>query len=108
MAIPQTPGVLVLDDLAIQTYPANPHDVPHEFLTNQYGCDPDVLYPTAKIAWSSDVPHEADVMTPPVYNWKTFWSASTQTDNGWVTKAVAMATSLLLVTLAYPLFWNLT
>jgi len=43
MAIPQIPGVLVLDDLAIQTYPLFPHDAPHEFLTIQYGCDPCVL-----------------------------------------------------------------
>jgi len=68
MAIPQTPLVFVLDDLAMYKYPCNPHDVPQEFLTIQYGCFPCVLYPTAKIAWSNCVPHEADVITPPVYN----------------------------------------
>jgi len=43
MAIPQIPGVFVLDDLAIQTYPLFPHDAPHEFLTIQYGYEPYVL-----------------------------------------------------------------
>jgi len=50
IAIPQIPGVFVLDDFPIQTYPACPHDAPHEFLTIQYGVDPDVPHPTAKIA----------------------------------------------------------
>jgi len=68
MAIPQIPGVLVLDDLAIQTNPFNPHDAPQEFLTIQYGCDPAVLYPTAKTPWSKAVPHDFEVMTPDVYN----------------------------------------
>jgi len=71
MAIPQIPEVLVLDDLAIQRYPCCPQVAPHEFFTIQYACDPDVLYPIAKTPWSSDVPHEADVITPLVYNWKT-------------------------------------
>jgi len=48
IAIPQIPGVLVLDDLAIHKYPFCPHEAPHEFLTSQYGIFPSVLYPTAK------------------------------------------------------------
>jgi len=43
MAIPQIPGVFVLDVLAIQTNPFSPHDAPHEFLTIQYGYEPYVL-----------------------------------------------------------------
>jgi len=37
IAIPQIPGVLVDDDLPIQTKPWLPHEAPHEFLTSQYG-----------------------------------------------------------------------
>jgi len=35
IAIPQIPLVEVELDLAIYKYPANPHEVPHEFLTIQ-------------------------------------------------------------------------
>jgi len=32
----------------IQIYPACPQEVPHEFLTIQYGVDPEVPHPIAK------------------------------------------------------------
>jgi len=72
MLIPQIPGLLAdVVPLWIQTNPLFPQLAPHEFLTIQYAVVPWALYPTAKTPWSSDVPHDVEVMTPDVYNWKT-------------------------------------
>lgn len=46
------------------------------------------------MAWSSAAPH-GESMTPPVYIWKTLWSASTTTATGCCAMAVSSASSLL-------------
>ena len=77
--IPQIPAPLATP---ILMYPSTPQSAPQEFLTRKYSCPFSVPYPTARTPWSREVPQAEEVRTPPVYYWKTVWSASMATETG--------------------------